>query len=163
MINKLPCHLFCFSQWTCVHDLQSNQSTLPEEDDYDAKERSEDSSNESIDANSSSPSPPFTPTNRLLYHITEPNDGRGYIKELSVSPDGRLLCSSFGHGVRLLSFDQNCSELCDVYPAQPKELCHLKLIVCHRHTVLTSRFSPTHCLLATGCLNGRVVFHQPRL
>ena len=103
------------------------------------------------------------PAKRLLYYTREPTDGRGYIKELSVSPDGRLLCSSYGYGIRLLAFDDRCSELCDIQPQAVGELQQVKFLVQHKSTVLTSRFSPTHCLLVSGSMCGRVAFYQPKL
>lgn len=97
--------------------------------------------------------------------MSEPNDGRGYIKELSVSPDGRYICSSFGYGVRLLTFNTDCSELCDLNPTggNSKELTEKCLLISHKRTVVTSEFSPTHPTLVTGCLEGELVFHQARL
>ncbi|XP_071506503.1 DDB1- and CUL4-associated factor 10-like [Diadema antillarum] len=139
-------------EWTCVHDLQET-SVHSEEDRPEEVGRIR--------------HPAFTPKERLLYYTAEPNDGKGYIKELSISPDGRVICSSYGHGVRLLAFDGHCSELCDLQASQTRpvarELTQVKLLSCHRATVLTSRFSPTQCLLASGCLEGKVVFHHPEL
>ncbi len=40
--------------------------------------------------------------------------GRGFIKELNWTNDGRFLASPYGFAVRLLSFDDSCRELCDV-------------------------------------------------
>ncbi|KAL5021591.1 hypothetical protein ScPMuIL_000746 [Solemya velum] len=37
---------------------------------------------------------------RLVAYAEEPNVGRGFIKELCFSTDGRLICSPFGFGVR---------------------------------------------------------------
>lgn len=138
------------SEWTCVHDIQGG---LPNFDKNIQDSTSEESRS------------PFHPQDRLLYYMSEPNDGRGYIKELSVSPDGRFICSSFGFGVRLLTFDSNCSELCDIDPkgGQSQELTEKRLLLSHRRTVVTSEFSPTHPTLVTGCLEGKVVFHEARL
>ena len=111
--------------------------------------------------------PPFKPSKRLLYYAKEPSDGKGYIKEPGISPDGRIISSSFSRGVRLLAFDTRCSELCDLQSdhilSSPQKLKQIKLLSCHQSTVLTSRFSPTQCLLASGCLEGKVVFHHPEL
>lgn len=59
---------------------------------------------------------------RLLHFIQEPNVGRGFIKELSFSHDGRLLSSPFAFGIRLLAFNSTCSELSDCEPEQAVQL-----------------------------------------
>ena len=100
---------------------------------------------------------------RLTHFVEEPNVGRGFIKEVCFSNDGRLICSPFGYGVRLLSFDPACSELCDNVPSQPMQLHELTSNMSHSNTVVTTKFSPTHNLLVSGCLNGKVDFHQPIL
>ncbi|PIK59371.1 putative DDB1- and CUL4-associated factor 10-like [Apostichopus japonicus] len=137
------------SEWTCVHDIQGGHCNLDKDIHDSAAENST----------------PFHPQDRLLYYMSEPNDGRGYIKELSVSPDGRYICSSFGYGVRLLTFNTDCSELCDLNPTggNSKELTEKCLLISHKRTVVTSEFSPTHPTLVTGCLEGELVFHQARL
>ncbi|XP_033756836.1 DDB1- and CUL4-associated factor 10-like [Pecten maximus] len=105
----------------------------------------------------------FPSKKRLLYYADEPNVGRGFIKELCFSSDGQMVCSPFGFGVRLLAFDSQCSELCEVVPQAPVKLYELGSSISHTNNVLTCKFSPTHPLLVTGCLSGRVVFHQPVL
>lgn len=100
---------------------------------------------------------------RLTHHIEEPNVGRGFIKEMSFSNDGRVICSPFGYGFRLLAFGPQCQELCDLQPRQPMHLYELTSNSCHANSVVASKFSPTHCLLVTGCLSGKVNFHQPVL
>ncbi|XP_033633432.1 DDB1- and CUL4-associated factor 10-like [Asterias rubens] len=130
------------AEWTCVHDLQD---PLPDQ---------------SLSIRSTTQPQALK---RLMYYTKESTDGRGYIKELSVSPDGRLICSCYGYGVRLLGFDSKSSELCDIQPHGVRELKQIKYLVKHKSTVLTSRFSPTHCLLASGSMCGRVAFYQPKL
>lgn len=105
----------------------------------------------------------FPSKKRLLYYADEPNVGRGFIKELCFSSNGQMVCSPFGFGVRLLTFDSQCSELCDVVPQTPVKLYELGSSMSHTNNVLTCKFSPTQPLLVTGCLSGRVVFHQPVL
>lgn len=103
---------------------------------------------------------------RLLHFIEEPNVGRGFIKELCFSGDGRLVCSPFGFGVRLLSFDPECSELCDITPTnpvRPLRMYEVENCVSHSNVVVTCKFSPKHCLFVSGCLSGKVAFHQPVL
>ncbi|XP_063080097.1 DDB1- and CUL4-associated factor 10 isoform X2 [Engraulis encrasicolus] len=98
---------------------------------------------------------------RLSHYIEEANVGRGYIKELCFSPDGRLICSPYGYGVRLLAFDERCGELADCLPARTALLREVRSVYSHSDVVLTSKFSPTHCQLASGCLSGRVALYQP--
>ena len=100
---------------------------------------------------------------RLTHYIQEPNVGRGFIKEINFSNDGRMICSPFGFGLRLLAFGPQCQELCDLQPKRPIQLYELTSNMSHVNSVVASKFSPTHCLLVTGCLNGKVDFHQPVL
>lgn len=99
---------------------------------------------------------------RLSHFIEEPNVGRGFIKELCFSSDGRLICSPFGHGIRLLAFSPDCSELSTCVPKEgPVRLYELGTTVSHADTVVSTKFSPRHCLFVSGCLTGRIVWHQP--
>ena len=100
---------------------------------------------------------------RLLAFSQEPNVGRGFIKELCFSADGRLICSPFGHGVRLLAFDPSCKELCDNVPSSAVQLYELGSTIAHSDVVVTTKFSPVHCLYVSGCLSGKIAFNQPRL
>jgi len=102
--------------------------------------------------------------NRLTHYINEANTGRGFIKELCYSNDGRIICSPYGHGIRLLSFSPNCDELSTLLPKLPAVKLHeLSTIVSHVNTVLCTKFSPVHPLLVSGCLDGRIVWYQPRI
>ena len=98
----------------------------------------------------------------LTHYIEEPNVGRGFIKEISFNHDGRLVSSPFGFGVRLLAFSDTCAELCDCVPATPVQLYEVTSNISHASVVVTTKFSPTDCLV-TGCLSGKVDFHQPIL
>lgn len=99
---------------------------------------------------------------RLTHFIEEPNVGRGFIKELCFSADGRLICSPFGYGVRLLAFSPDCAELSACVPSKPPvQLYELATNVCHADIVVSTKFSPQHCLLVSGCLSGKIVWHQP--
>lgn len=100
-------------------------------------------------------------TPRLTHYISEPNVGRGFIKELCFSTDGRLICSPYGYGVRLLTFHPSCSELCDSVPASVSPLHELRSDSSHSNYVVSTKFSPTHCLFVSGCLSGKICFHQP--
>lgn len=101
---------------------------------------------------------------RMLYSIEQPNKGKGLIKEECFSSDGRLICSPYDKGFRLLAFSQDCLELPKAlsYQAESNKLHELKYFKCHSDIVVSTRFSPIQPLLASGCLQGRVVWHQPR-
>lgn len=109
---------------------------------------------------------------RLLYYAQEPNVGRGYIKEQSFSSDGRLIASPYGFGVRLLAFSADCREMCDCDVAEfagqrgakkARKLVEAGVSISHGNVVLCTKFSPSHTLLASGCLGGNVSFYQPVL
>ncbi|KAM7025749.1 DDB1- and CUL4-associated factor 10 [Acridotheres tristis] len=99
---------------------------------------------------------------RLTHCIEEANVGRGYIKELCFSPDGRMISSPHGFGIRLLGFDAHCSELVDCLPREASPLREIRSLYSHNDVVLTTKFSPTHCQIASGCLSGRVSLYQPK-
>lgn len=101
---------------------------------------------------------------RMLYSIEQPNKGKGLIKEECFSSDGRLICSPYGFGFRLLSFSEDCLELPKAlaYQNDSHKLYELKYFKCHSDIVVSTRFSPIQPLLASGCLQGRVVWHQPK-
>ncbi|GAB0096466.1 DDB1- and CUL4-associated factor 10 homolog [Sergentomyia squamirostris] len=103
---------------------------------------------------------------RMLYYIEEPNIGKRFIKELCFSSDGRVICSPYGYGIRLLTFNRDCSELnscCDGPDAKAQKLTELKVMKCHSDIVVSTKFSPRLPLLVTGCLNGKIVWLQPVL
>ncbi|XP_053555990.1 DDB1- and CUL4-associated factor 10 [Bombina bombina] len=99
---------------------------------------------------------------RLTHYIEEANVGRGYIKELCFSPDGRMIASPHGYGIRLLGFDSQCNELVDCLPKEAGTLQEIRSLYSHKDVVLTTKFSPTHCQIASGCLSGRVSLYQPK-
>lgn len=99
---------------------------------------------------------------RLTHYIEEANVGRGYIKELCFSPDGRMVSSPHAYGIRLLGFDKQCSELIDCLPKEASPLRVIRSLYSHKDVVLTTKFSPTHCQIASGCLSGRVSLYQPK-
>ncbi|XP_072452837.1 DDB1- and CUL4-associated factor 10 [Notamacropus eugenii] len=99
---------------------------------------------------------------RLTHYIEEANVGRGYIKELCFSPDGRMISSPHGYGIRLLGFDTQCNELVDCLPQEASPLQEIRSLYSHNDVVLTTKFSPTHCQIASGCLSGRVSLYQPK-
>lgn len=101
---------------------------------------------------------------RMLYSIEQPNKGQGLIKEECFSSCGRLICSPYGFGFRLLSFSPDCLELPNalVYQKDAHKLTELKYFKCHQDIVVSTRFSPIQPLLASGCLQGRIIWHQPK-
>ncbi|XP_026333282.1 DDB1- and CUL4-associated factor 10 isoform X3 [Hyposmocoma kahamanoa] len=101
---------------------------------------------------------------RLLYYVEETNEGKGFIKELCYSADGRLVCSPFGRGMRLLALNENCSELSHCVndfkgPAPMVELG--QSLGVHQDLVVSTKFSPRYHLLVTGCLEGKIVWYEP--
>ncbi|XP_045502641.1 DDB1- and CUL4-associated factor 10 homolog isoform X3 [Colias croceus] len=125
-----------------------------------ARERDSDSCDEELDGRQHI----RQNVDRLLYYIEETNEGRGFIKELCFSADGRLVCSPFGRGMRLLALNDNCSELSHVVqdlngPAQMRDVGQSLGI--HQDLVVSSKFSPRHHLLVTGCLEGKIVWYEP--
>ncbi|CAH0594353.1 unnamed protein product [Chrysodeixis includens] len=102
--------------------------------------------------------------NRLLYYIEETNEGKGFIKELCYSSDGRIVCSPFGRGMRLLALNSDCGELSGVAQdlSQPRLMVELgQSLGIHTDLVVSSKFSPRYHMLVTGCLEGKIVWYQP--
>ncbi len=124
----------------------------------------------------SSPPPPHTPRRmhrnrpRLTHYLEEANTGKGYIKEQCFSPCGRVLCSPFGFGLRLLAFTPDCADLAQAPPvsdgAPARKLHEVGAVSAHcghRDVVLSSSFEPGGYSIVTGCLGGRIVWHKPVL
>lgn len=102
-------------------------------------------------------------TNRLTHFIEESNVGKGFIKELGFSQDGRIICSPFSYGIRLLAFNQSCSELNSCLTNGPVQLHEIGTSTVHNDVVLCTKFSSRHCLLASGCQSGHIIWYQPVL
>lgn len=102
-------------------------------------------------------------TPRMIGYIREQNVGQGFIKEMCFSPDGRVICSPYEFGFRLLGFNPKCEELPDALDANGSaSLFNLvKVVKCHSDVVVSTKFSPTQPLLVSGCLQGKLVWHQP--
>ncbi|KAG5671605.1 hypothetical protein PVAND_001798 [Polypedilum vanderplanki] len=105
---------------------------------------------------------------RLLYYCSEPNEGKGFIKELCFNNDGRLICSPFKKGIRLLSFNKECDELNVLlnhnYKNQiPPQKLHEIVVKPNQHSdiVVSTRFSPRAPICVSGCLNGKISWYQP--
>ncbi|XP_075982572.1 DDB1- and CUL4-associated factor 10 homolog isoform X1 [Anticarsia gemmatalis] len=102
--------------------------------------------------------------NRLLYYIEETNEGKGFIKELCYSADGRIVCSPFGRGMRLLALNNDCSELssCVQEAGNARPMVEVgQSLGIHQDLVVSSKFSPRYHMLVTGCLEGKIVWYQP--
>ncbi|XP_066915952.1 DDB1- and CUL4-associated factor 10-like [Clytia hemisphaerica] len=91
----------------------------------------------------------------LESYIEESNLNSDYIKELCYNNDGRLVCSPFGNGVRILS----CYK--DDF-SNKQSLKEIKYITGHRNTVLTTKFATHLNMFASGCLDGQVSFYKPK-
>lgn len=100
---------------------------------------------------------------RLTHYIQETRTSMYFTKEPSYSNDGRLICSPFGPGVRLLSLSPNCDELSYFTPKLPAvRLYELGMNTSHLSYVTCTKFSPVHPLLVSSCVAGRIVWYQPR-
>ncbi|XP_059469759.1 DDB1- and CUL4-associated factor 10 homolog isoform X2 [Neocloeon triangulifer] len=171
------------SEWTCLHDIQELPSKNCNNDDEDiliagrnaaySRERieadlMENSSNTGVDSSQTSFLRIHKNKRRLLYFCEESNVGQGFIKEQAFSPDGRLVSSPFGFGVRLLAFSPECDDPWGnndpVYaPTGSKCLYEVRTNICHGNVVACTKFSPVEPLLVSGCIQGKIAWHQPRL
>lgn len=105
---------------------------------------------------------------RLLYYCSEPNEGKGFIKELCFNNDGRLICSPYKCGIRLLSFSKSCDELAHVLPSHsykativPQKLNEVFLKADqHQDIVVSTKFSPRAPIVVSGCLSGELSWYQ---
>lgn len=101
---------------------------------------------------------------RLTHYIEEPILGKGFIKELCFSPDGRIMCSPYNTGIRLLAFTDACNELSTCVPDRPQMLKTLKHFKSqHGQIVVSCKFNPYHSSLVSGCLGGQILWYLPVL
>lgn len=101
---------------------------------------------------------------RMTHYVKEKSVAKGYIKELCFSSDGRIICSPFDKGVRLLAFNEKLQELPYCVPEQPQELkTLLELNNYHAGVVVSCKFSPTHLQFVSGCLGSEIKWYQPVL
>ncbi|KAK7863784.1 hypothetical protein R5R35_005401 [Gryllus longicercus] len=99
---------------------------------------------------------------RLTHYIEEPVASEWYIESVSVSADGRLICSPFDFGFQLLSFSPECVEQsASCCGTEPNRLHVLSMHNSHSDIVLCTKFSPRHCFLVTGCYGGKIAWYQP--
>lgn len=103
---------------------------------------------------------------RMTHYIQELNGaGQGFIKELCFSTDGRLICSPYDNGIRLLGFNDQLQELCYCVPEdKPQKLYTLSHIAnLHKQVVVCCKFNPRHHEVVSGCLGGDIVWYRPIL
>ncbi|KAJ8933926.1 hypothetical protein NQ314_013682 [Rhamnusium bicolor] len=99
---------------------------------------------------------------RMTHFIKEKNVGKGYIKELCFSSDGRIICSPYDKGIRLLAFNERCQELSMCVPENPQQLKSIvEMNNYHKDIVVSCKFSPTHYQLVSGCLGSEIKWYQP--
>ncbi len=92
------------------------------------------------------------------------------IKEISVSKDGRIIASPHEGGVRLQAIDEQATPpdvfFDDRYHSLFKEqrtldFYTMQTMTGHNSEVQACKFANNDLLLATGCLNGHILFHKP--
>lgn len=99
---------------------------------------------------------------RLTHFIKEENVGRGFIKEVCFSKDGRVICSPFNKGVRILGFSESAQELPYCLSNESKKLCTLVTMSdYHPDVVVCCKFNPVHMKMVSGCLGGEIVWYDP--
>lgn len=100
----------------------------------------------------------------MTHFVKEKGVGKGYIKELCFSGDGRIICSPYNRGVRLLGFNDRMQEVCFCVPNKPTELTTLvEMNDYHRAVVVSCKFNPLHYQMVSGCLGGDIVWYKPIL
>lgn len=102
---------------------------------------------------------------RMTHYKQELNAGQGFIKELCFSTDGRLICSPYDNGIRIMGFNDQLQELCYCVPEdKPRELYTLSHITnLHKQVVVCCKFNPRHHELVSGCLGGDIMWYRPIL
>lgn len=64
--------------------------------------------------------------------------------------------------MRLLALDERCAELSQCATGRPAAMVDVgQSLGIHQDLVVSSKFSPRHHLLVTGCLEGRIVWYEP--
>ncbi|XP_074028036.1 DDB1- and CUL4-associated factor 10 [Leptinotarsa decemlineata] len=99
---------------------------------------------------------------RMTHFIREKGVGKGFIKELCLSNDGRVIFSPYDKGVRLLGFNYKCQEMLMCIPDKPRQLKIVKEFANrHKDIVVSCKFSPVHHQLVSGCIVGDINWYQP--
>lgn len=99
----------------------------------------------------------------MLHYIEEPNQSKGFIKELCFSTDGRFICSPYACGIRILAFDEQGRELPYSLSStgEPQKLQQIQCIEKHSEIVVSTKFSPRVPIVVSGCLQGKILWNQP--
>ncbi|XP_017477394.1 PREDICTED: DDB1- and CUL4-associated factor 10 homolog [Rhagoletis zephyria] len=110
----------------------------------------------------------FQNPEKLTYYSKELNKEKTFIKEPCFSSDGRIICSPYATGVRLLGFSDECANYSihrnySSTDRKAKPLSEILTMRAHSDIVLSTRFSPREPLLVTGCCSGKIVWYQPNL
>lgn len=104
---------------------------------------------------------------RLTDYIEEVQAGKGFIKELCFSPDGRIICSPFMFGIRLLKCPTSHERRTEFgYSPEQQSVASLEEVCVrtpHKDIVVSTKFAPYRCLLVSGCLSGEINWYQPVL
>lgn len=101
---------------------------------------------------------------RLTHFVKEKNVGKGFIKELCFSSDGRIICSPYDKGIRLLGFNDKFQELSHCVPERPQQLTTLlEMNNYHSDVVVSCKFNPVFLQLVSGCLGSDIKWYQPKL
>lgn len=99
---------------------------------------------------------------RLTHFVKERNVGKGFIKELCFSSDGRIICSPYDKGIRLLGFNDKFQELSHCVPEHPQQLTTLlQMNNYHSGFVVSCKFNPVFLQLVSGCLGSDIKWYQP--
>ena len=98
-----------------------------------------------------------------MHYIEEPNKGKGFIKELCFSTDGRFICSPYACGIRILAFSKDCQELPYTLSddGEPRKLHEIQCIEKHSEIVVSTKFSPNLPIVVSGCLQGKIIWNHP--
>ncbi|XP_011406219.1 PREDICTED: DDB1- and CUL4-associated factor 10-like [Amphimedon queenslandica] len=152
---------------TKLYDTSSDPSTNtdPDPDPYINSDTDSDGSGLGVSSYHS-----YHNTSKCFLNTITEYSGEGaaeYIKEISFSPDGRLLVSPYQNGVRLLAVDTNCTNIDQYYCDNSPSEGEFKVIsVCEEACstpVLTSRLNSDIMCLAAGSCKGTVQFYSPQL
>ncbi|KAK7794396.1 hypothetical protein R5R35_011675 [Gryllus longicercus] len=149
-------------EWVCVHDIRDKQlpacgGALPEASGSDA------SPHASRERHSNEKAHEYIP--RFTHYFQKRFGGIGKcpFKELSFSPDGRLICYPSDKDIKLLVFSPRCSEQFMSWPGGERITLHeIATFNCDTF-VYSTRFSPRHCLFVAGSEGDSINWYQPVL
>ncbi|GLH06760.1 DDB1- and CUL4-associated factor 10 homolog [Gryllus bimaculatus] len=149
-------------EWVCVHDIRDKE--LPACGDASPEGSGSDSSpHASREMHSNEKGHEYIPR---LTHYFQKHASISDIcifKELSFSPDGRLICYPSGNDIKLHIFSPRCSEQFMSWPGgEPIPLHEIATFNCDTF-VYSTRFSPRHCLLVAGSEGDSINWYQPVL